>query len=165
MRHLHKTETDNLLSDKQDTITALSHLELKSLDLSGNLTIDWDTVTYGLDVVCSRPSGYWEIARFKSTGVGVGAFLAFYTAQSNYWWNVGMRGDNTNFNSQWDEDIKMELDIDGRVKFPQMTSSRAIITNGSGHLESSIITDIEFGYLEDVTSNIQAQFNDIYTKN
>ena len=76
-----KTETDNLLdniNDKQDTITALSHLELKSLDLSGNLAIDWDTVTYGLDGVCSRPSGYWEIARFKSTGSGIGAFLAFF---------------------------------------------------------------------------------------
>ena len=69
-----KTENDKLLSDKKDTITALSHLEFKSLDLSGNLTIDWGTVTYGLDVVCSRPSGYPEIARFKSTGSGIGAF-------------------------------------------------------------------------------------------
>ena len=63
-----KTETDNLLdnvNDKQDTITALSHLEFKSLDLSGNLTIDWDTVTYGLDVICSRPIGFWEIARLN----------------------------------------------------------------------------------------------------
>ena len=74
-----ETETDNLLdniTDKQDTITALSHLEFKSLDLSGKVTIDWDTVTYGLDVICSRTGGYWEIARLKSTGSGVGAFLA-----------------------------------------------------------------------------------------
>ena len=68
-----KTETDNLLdniniSDKQDTITALTHLEFKSLDLSGNLLIDWDNVTYGLDVVCNRNGGFAEIARFKSTG-------------------------------------------------------------------------------------------------
>jgi len=65
-----KTETDNLLdniniSDKQDTITALTHLEFKSLDLSGNLLIDWDNVTYGLDVVCNRNGGFAEIARFK----------------------------------------------------------------------------------------------------
>ena len=72
-------------------------------------TIDWDAVTYGLDVVCSRPSGYWEIARFKSTGSGIGAFSAFFTEQSANSWNLGMRGDNTNFNIQFAADTKMEI--------------------------------------------------------
>ena len=112
----------------------MSHLEFKYLDLSGSFTIDWDTVSLGLDVVCSRPSGYWEIARFKSTGVGVGAFLAFYTAQSTNWWNIGMRCESTNFNIQFAEDVKMEIIHYGQVRFPILSPSRAIITNGSGHL-------------------------------
>ena len=78
-----KAETDNLISDKQDTITALSYLEFKSLRLSGIFAINWGSVTYGLDVVCNRTGGYWEIARFKSTGSGIGAFLAFLQHNRN----------------------------------------------------------------------------------
>ena len=70
-----------------------------------------------------------------------------------------MRGDNTNSNIQFAEDVKMEINHNGQVRFPILSPSRAIITNGSGHLQSAIITDTEFNYLEGATSPIQAQIN------
>ena len=65
-----------------------------------------------------------------------------------------MRGNNTKFNIQFAQETKMEINHNGQVRFPILFPSRAIINNGSGHLESSIITDTELAYLVSTSTRI-----------
>ena len=53
----------------------------------------------------------------------------------------------------------MVINSSGRVRFPQMTISRAIIINANGQLESSSITSTGLAYLLDGDSNIQTQLD------
>ena len=58
--------------------------------------------------------------------------------------------------------LKWKLTITAKFKSEISNSvchQEPIINNGSGHLESSIITDTELSYLEGATSPIQAQIN------
>jgi hypothetical protein len=42
-----------------------------------------------------------------------------------------------------------------------LTASRALATDANGNIQASAITATELGYLDNVTSNVQAQFDDI----
>ena len=44
------------------------------------------------------------------------------------------------------------------IRTANLTASRALISNASGKVDVSSITDVKLGYLTDVTGNIQAQF-------
>lgn len=53
------------------------------------------------------------------------------------------------------------LSSEGVVKLPQLTISKAIVTDGSSNLVSSTTTATEIGYVSGVTSSIQTQLNSI----
>jgi hypothetical protein len=57
------------------------------------------------------------------------------------------------------------LKTDGNLIIDGLTASRALITNASKQLSTSVTTDTEIGYLSGVTSAVQTQFNNKVNKN
>lgn len=49
------------------------------------------------------------------------------------------------------------------TKLAATTASRALVSNASGFIVASDVTDTEISFLDGVTSNIQTQFNDLQT--
>lgn len=89
---------------------------------------------------------------------------------NNYYW----RGrDASNAWSSWAQASKVghnhdssyytEPEIDAKIS-SSITADRAIVSDNTGKLVSSIITAIELGHLSGVDNNIQDQLNDRYEK-
>lgn len=59
---------------------------------------------------------------------------------------------------------KSALTAESTVIFSALTANRALILNGSGEVTHSATTDTELGYLSGVTSAVQTQLNDKFSK-
>jgi hypothetical protein len=57
------------------------------------------------------------------------------------------------------KNFKSDVQLEGAVKLPNKTANRALITNGSGELAESSVTDTELGHLSGVTSDVQTQID------
>ena len=58
-------------------------------------------------------------------------------------------------------DSKQDTIIGGAstITTSNLTANRALVSNGSGKVAASVVTSTELGYLDGVTSNVQAQLN------
>jgi predicted FMN-binding regulatory protein PaiB len=57
--------------------------------------------------------------------------------------------------------IKGDLRVEGNIKVPNQTASRALAVDASGNITSTGTTTAELAHLQGVTSSIQTQINDV----
>ncbi len=67
--------------------------------------------------------------------------------------------DGTFLRADSSQPLGLRYDLLSYSSFPALTASRALISNGSGVVSVSSVTDVELGYLSGVTANLQTQLN------
>jgi hypothetical protein len=61
-----------------------------NLNVSGNTILDYNSGTYGLEVLCGRTSGLYNVAKFKNTQSNMGVCIDFQTADAGAEWALSM---------------------------------------------------------------------------
>ena len=127
-----------------DTLKLLSGSSLKTLGLAGTNTIQIDHDVTGASSVNNSGNTFIQDLTIDAHGHVTGTASAAAPLPENL--------------------VNSNISSSAAIEFSKMeglTSSRALITDGSGLVAASPVTSTELGYLDGVTSAVQTQLNSL----
>ena len=166
--------------DSTDVTTALGYTPYDSTNPDGYITgIDDDDVINALGYTpysSANPSGYISSAAMSTlTDVALdsvsGGQILVYDGTASKWKNQNAPATAVwgNITGTLSNQTDLQTALNGKqttitgaastVVSNNLTTGRVVISNSSGKIAVSSITDTKLGYLTDVTSNIQSQIN------
>ena len=137
-------------------------------DGSGNIISSTYLTTSSAESTYAKKSEIAAALKYKGSKATVSDLPSTGNTKGDTWNVVAANGNTpagTNYawdGSAWDP-LGGAVDLSSYQTKKVGTASRALITDGSGNIAVSDVTSTELGYLDGVTSGIQAQINNVKT--
>ena len=138
-----KANTSALTSHTEDTIIHVTQIEKDTWDSKAN-----DNHSHTVTDITGLTATVSELNKLDG--------VTSTTAEINY-----LAGVESNIQTQLDEKQATISGGASTITSSNLTTNRALISNGSGKVAVSAVTSTELGYLDGVTSNIQDQLDNL----
>lgn len=126
----------------------------RAVQVGGNSAIMGEYAESGTGNTHYMTNTYYDDGFWKTFVDGYSTMLRMGSGGFNWFLNSGLTAGTT-----FSPTSIMSLSNTGILNLPSLTASRAVITDGSKNIASSVTTSVELSYLSGVTSAIQTQLN------